>query len=438
MGFIHKGQLVRTMVLVSVLVTLLLAFTLSTSAEQAEPVKIVYMTPLMDRSPDRELLLEAKAIFESMHPNIEIELLAAGGEAPYAKATTMLAGGVQIDVLDDTESYIPFANAGMVADLSAFIERDHDVSIEEIIPSALPIFVQEGRLLALPRLIFATGPVINRAYFSEAGLPTPDQLGDGWNWDALRNSARRITRLAADGSVERYGMLHTPIFQRLTAQMHQAGADLFDRQLQPTRANLNTPEVREALRFIAEATQEGIANRAGIRPFFADRNAGIHLHANVNNRTFLEPDDADTFQVVLPPKGPARGGTELVFSLYFVLKDTRHPQAAWEWVKFLAFDETFQQMKVRTGIIPGDVRSLGRLDEYLVGEPSHIAGWVLNFRDVALHPDNFSRYLTPAQSEIDGIFNPGYLKVLAGEEAVESFLERIQPLVQTALDRVQQ
>ena len=351
-----------------------------------------------------------------------------------------IATDVQIDILDSTASFMTLTATGGLADLAPYLNADPTIKLSDMPELAWQNFSNAGRIYGIPTQIFPVAVVYNRSWFDEAGLAPLRQMGEEWNWQTAKQYAARLTTdTNGDGKIDRYGLYFTRALNRVHAAVHQAGGDLYERYLQPTKALFNSPGAYTGLSFYVDLAVSGNATyEAGFADIYTQRAAAINLDGQPSNYNLYLIDSADDFEVALQPLGPVRRGANMFFGPLHVVKSNRDVEPMWRWIKFLTFDTESQiKMMHATARLPVHLPTLARLEQYVAPYDSKQAAWMLAFREVGIHPDNAPSYFTGADSKINTIFNAEFLKALRGDEALRTVLDRVNPLIQQELDALQ-
>jgi ABC-type glycerol-3-phosphate transport system substrate-binding protein len=170
------------------------------------------------------------AAFEAAHPDIEIDLIAPPCGEAQDKIVTMTATGVPLDVVFNNcvSDYPTLAFQSAFVDLTSLVTRDEaELNTRDLVPGTLDAVRQLGRIYGI---MFTLSPPFGVAYnarhIDEAGLARPPVAFDdpGWTWEKAMDCARHLTRVSADGTVERYGFEPSwNIFVHAVAQ----GSDFF-------------------------------------------------------------------------------------------------------------------------------------------------------------------------------------------------------------------
>jgi len=414
------------------LAILALAILLAMPASAAKST-IVHLTGDHGQSMNDYLKAQAE-IFNTQNPDIEVQIEVVAGNY-LNNAQVRMASGLPIDVLDSTSTFTMLAHMDQLLDLAPFINRSPVANLNYLPSFALSTLTANGKLVGLPSQVFPQGVMYNKDIITEAGLPTPKQLGEDWTWSTLETMAKKLTRdLDGNNAIDIWGVDFARNLNRMDAAIWQAGGALYDRPLNPAKSLYNTEAARIGFSFYANLVKNNVAPVKGVS-LGASRNLAIYLHGQTNWIDRIK-SSMDTWEVSIQPKGPARRGTNVAFAPFHIWSQTKYPEAAWRWMEFLVFNyESMMKYAIATGRLPAFLPALQRMETYLTGDAKE-RNFILDFRNVALDPDNYPRYLTAAQSTIDSIFSKEWSKVLSGQQSVEMMLEMMHPLVQAELDTV--
>ena len=234
-----------------VLLTVMLSAVVSWTA-LATQAKVVHVVA-NHAEPFLEFLNERKAVFEAENPGVEVEILYQPADY-VTKVQLMIAGGIPVDVMDSTHSFMVFSFHDTLADLMPYFRAANYNLDRDILPFAKPVMMADGRLLGIPSQVYAPVPAYNRSYFEEVGVAPLRTLGNEWTWDWLRANGARLTKdVDGDGVADTYAVSFSSGITRVSTVVHQAGGSLFDSYIHPRRALLLTEPVRTGLRVLCRA-----------------------------------------------------------------------------------------------------------------------------------------------------------------------------------------
>jgi ABC-type glycerol-3-phosphate transport system substrate-binding protein len=419
----------------SVLLIAVISWIVCTLVTVSAPITIVHLTGI--HGPQfYDFLIERAAAFEKQNPGVHIDI--QNFPSGYAdKLLVMLGTGSQVDAIDSTPTVLLKDDTDNFADLHSYLKADK-VDLYRLVPSfAKPVLESEGQLLALPNQIYAVVAGYNRSLFDEMGIAPLRDLGDGWNWDWLKQNAGRLTiDVDGDGRPETAGIGFASSFENLTPAIHQAGGSFFERYLNPQQALLDTPQVRQGLGLYAELAQRGWLVSQNRERFVTSRANAISLYNTASHAAYLHLTE-DTIESIVQPKGPVRRGGNLYFGPMRVMKASENPEWACRWLVFLLLSEESQAEMLRvTGRIPVHLPTLSRIGTYLAHETPVRRDFIKQAVDASLDGDNFAAIVSPIKTDIQRVFDPQFRQVINGTLALENFISDMQRQVQAMLDEL--
>lgn len=281
--------------------------------------------------------------FESLHPDIDVELIVVSPMASYReRIPTMYAGNVGPDVaMVHSSDFVSWVE--MFQSLEPFISQD-DIDLDAYFPFSIDAWrwepgsytVGHGPLYAMP-LTFQTVTMFmyNIPAFDEAGLSYPDEA---WTWETEMEAAARLTRdLNGDGVADQVGISGPGSIDDLWARIWQAGGQFID--LAYTESQMHRPEALEAINFVVQPRLTGLQVDVG---GFVTGKAGMGTGGQwlVGTNRYHEVAQF-SWGVALHPKHPVTGLRTIGARPdgIGIMAGTAHPQEAWELVKFLTSEE---------------------------------------------------------------------------------------------------
>lgn len=334
-------------------VCVLVALFTSVSAIAADPVVIRWAE--YPRAGMDEFAAEAIALFQQEYPHVQIEyepLLDA------AQVTTAMAGGVGPDVLTWWTDYLrSWGELGFLVDLGPYMDRDFTADdLDDFNPGQLQEFtLPNGSRYALPLFGGTLATWINKDRFDESGVPYPEA---DWTWDDMRDVARRLTQYDSEGNFLYWGAQASLPYERIVPWIWQNGGDVHapgDNSV----AWLDQPAAVGALQFLADLMHEDRVMPAGgwaVGTGGGDGGLG-------NGRTGMEFEGswAINWYMSRPelnigiahlPQGPGGQASIIAYEGYGLYKDSKHPEEAWAWLRFLTGQEANELRAKCLGLQP--------------------------------------------------------------------------------------
>jgi multiple sugar transport system substrate-binding protein len=292
--------------------------------------------------------------FESKNPSISVKYDLVDYGQLESTLTPQFAAKSPPDLVI-ADGNFPWVSQGLLVDLRDLISRD-GVDLTKL-SGTLPI----GRVLGhdeqygLP--VYLTGGLVffNKTLFDKYGVQYPKQ---GWTMDDLRSAAIALTRDnkdrgPADAGFDAQNIAHYGIFlsgnQIDEPFVRNFGGHFFNQDY--TAALLTDPKTAAAYTYLNDLAcpqhalitpQPGTA--PAVDPFVSQQ---VAIMANGEWQFSLYDQIADfDWDVAPPPRGPS--GYPDDYHVYAasdmigIAKDSKHPDEAWEFIKYLCLDPSAQ------------------------------------------------------------------------------------------------
>ncbi len=262
-----------------------------------------------------------------------------------------IKGGNAPDVaIGFTPSYAgQYCSSGLWEDLTPFMQKDH-MSVSDFAPATLSYTKVSGKQCALPSLTDAYGLYYNTAMFKKAGISSPPQT-----MDELAADAKKLTVKNTDGSIKVAGFVPLNLWEELDIAdiAHSFGAQWFDSsgkaQLATDPAWTQAFEWQKSLvdwygysnlqKFYATYTN------SEFNPTNAFETGKVAMVFDGEWRTAFIRREHPTLAYAtapFPATDPSLYGSGRVGgTIVGIPEGTKHPQEAWDLVKFLATDTPY-------------------------------------------------------------------------------------------------
>jgi multiple sugar transport system substrate-binding protein len=302
------------------------------------PVQLVYQDWRTDWFPPMaQQMLEQ---FHAAHPNIRV-FYVPDPENLTDKMASDFQAGTAPDVFQGCCAHFPtWAQQGHTLDLHPYVESDLDQETIEDWNSAQyrAFFLRDGRQYGLPKYHGALALYYNKDLFDRVVHEYPD---DTWDYDDYREAMTRLTLdLDDDGQTDLWGSTWDVSWERLQVHVNAWGGHLVDPN-DPTKCLMSEPEALGAMEWLRARMwdEKVMATPRDVR-HMTTRDAFISGRvAMVEDGSWALKDilaGADFRVGVAPfPGGPVRRATLATTDGFGIYAGTRHPDAAWELVKFL-------------------------------------------------------------------------------------------------------
>jgi multiple sugar transport system substrate-binding protein len=307
-----------------------------------EKVQLVYQDWRTDWfAPMAQKTLEE---FHATHPNIRVFYTPDPENVEESMLADMQAGTAP-DVFAGCCSFFPiWAQKGFTLDLRPFVEADVDqATIDDWDPAQYnSFFTRDGQQYGLPKYHGALALYYNKDLLDQYDVDYPD---DSWDHDDYLSAMKRLTHdRDGDGKVDLWGSMIDISWDRIQVHVNAWGGHFVDPD-DPTRCLMGEPEAMQAMEWIQArmwedkvmATFLDVQNLETRQAFITEQIAMVEDGSWALKDILTESN----FRVgVAPmPVGPARRVTLATTDGFGIFAGTRHPDAAWELLKFLISKE---------------------------------------------------------------------------------------------------
>jgi len=314
------------------------------TARTANPVQLVYRDWRTDWfAPMAQQMLEE---FHATHPNIRVYYnLDPESNEFDEKSLADLQSGTAPDVFQGCCSFLPiWAQKGYLLDLRPYVQADLDrATIEDWDPVQYKsFFTRDGRQYALPKYHGALALYYNKNLFDQAYV---DYASDSWNHDDYLYAMKLLIRTPnQENPLGVWGSMTDITWERLQVHVNAWGGH-FVNPNDPTKSSMADPAALQAFEWIRArmwddkvmATVLDVQNKGTQEAFIAGQLAMVedgswalkNILANAKFRVGLAAF----------PAGPVRRATLATTDGFGIYAGTKHPEAAWELLKFLISKE---------------------------------------------------------------------------------------------------
>jgi multiple sugar transport system substrate-binding protein len=303
-----------------------------------EKVQLVYQDWRTDWFPP--MVQQMLAEFHDTHPNIRVFYTPDPEDLEDAMLADMQAG-TAADVFQGCCSFFPiWGQQEYALDLRPYVEADLDqTTIDDWDPAQYQaFFTKNGRQYGLPKYHGALALYFNKDLFDQYGVDYPDDM---WNHDDYLAAMQRLTHdRNGDGQTDLWGSMLDISWDRIQMHVNGWGGHLVDPN-DATRCAMADPEAIAAMEWIRArmwddqvmATFLDVQNMTTRQAFSTGQVAMVEDGSWALKDILSEAD----FRIgVAPfPAGPVRRVTLATTDGFGIYAGTKHPDAAWELLKFL-------------------------------------------------------------------------------------------------------
>jgi multiple sugar transport system substrate-binding protein len=320
--------------LAAAVLTLLLLALVSVTQAQEPQTEIKYM---MWGSPE-ELAVWQEMVnqFETAHPDIKVTVDVSDWESYWNKLQTLFAGGTPPDVFAmDAPLYLDWQSRGVLLNLQPYIDATPGF-LDGFYPVTLDVYKQADGYYGLPRDFQTIVLYYNKDMFDAAGMAYPT---DDWTLDDLKAAAKQLTLdKDGDGITDQWGF-STDLWDMELSWSEiiwaYGGSILSDDH---TKTLIYDGAAQDAWKFIASMVLDdksvpdpNQAAQFGGDPFAA----GVSAMTTIGHWVVPQYAGLDfKWDVAAFPAGPAGRATSVNSAGLVIASGSKHPDAAWEFLKY--------------------------------------------------------------------------------------------------------
>ena len=334
----------------------------------AEPVRLVYQDWRTDWFPP--MAQEALEQFHADHPNIRVFYVPDPADVTQTMLTDMEAGTAP-DVFQGCCTHFPaWAQMGHTLDLRPYVEADLDqATIDDWDPAHYcALFSAEGQQFGLPKYQGALALYYNKDLFDEYEVDYPSKA---WDHDDYLAAMKQLTHdRDDDGQTDLWGSTLDVTWDRIQMHVNGWGGHLVD-PTDPKRTLLCEPAAMAAMEWIRARMWDD-----GVMATLLDVQNLSTRQALITGRVAMAEDgswalkdilsEADFGVGVAPfPAGPVRRVTLATTDGFGIYAGTKHPEAAWELLKFLIGKDYGRAMARANFLQPARASLVGEWVEYI-------------------------------------------------------------------------
>jgi multiple sugar transport system substrate-binding protein len=298
--------------------------------------------------------------FSAANPNIKVTMELAPDQQRDEKLVAAMVGGTAPDVFEAWGDIVyKFADKGQVLDLEPYVQADlSQEDLQDFYKWQWDGFAEFNNIrFGMPKYVNIMGVWYNKDLFDAKNVAYPEK---SWTHDDYAQIMRQLT-VEKDGVVEQWGgWIPVWNWDRFWYRLDMFGGNVRD-ATDNTRSTLSDPKSQDALEWsrnlmwdekvLAQPLAIG-QNSWSAEAFFPQKAAmvedGTYPLYMVKN---VEGKFRWGYQHV--PLGPA--GIRKVLGTtdgFLIWKGTKHPDAAWELLKFLSGRQYQEDQVKRTGLLP--------------------------------------------------------------------------------------
>lgn len=308
------------------------------SLRSSGPVQLVYQDWRTEWFPGLAQRMLEK--FHATHPNIRVFYTPDPDQLDERMMADFQAGTAP-DVVSGCCDFFPvWAEKGYMLDLRPYVQADIDQSTISDWDTAQykALATRSGLQFGLPKYHGALALYYNRDLFDAKGLSYPD---DSWTHDDYLDAMTQLIRdRDLNGRIDRWGSMVDIAWDRIQIHINGWGGHIVDPN-DPARSLMSQPEAMAAMKWIRDRMWEDHTMAS-----FLDVQNLETRQAFIQERIAMVEDGSWSLKDILEnapfrvgiatfPSGPAKRVTLATTDGFGIYAGTKHPDAAWELMKFL-------------------------------------------------------------------------------------------------------
>ena len=370
---------------------------------------------------------EQIAAFEAAHPHIKVEFYHGPDDNRLEHLLTLWAAGESWDLLYLNEwMTTDIILQNMMLPLNELMERD-GVRVEDFHPALIEACSHNGVIYCLPQEISPIVVYYNVDWFNRLGVP---RVSDDWTFEEFREIAKRVAH--GDGPSRRYAYVNWFWWGAFMPFIYSNGGEVFTRD---RRAQFSSPEVVDALQFLIDLVhvdQVAVNPHAYEGPWFLEEGYAMYSAGvwDLPGYRYTHPPSFE-WDIALHPAN-VRQQTIAATLNYGISAQTKHPEEAWELLKFLTATEAGQYPVAAMGMALPSYRSPALISEFVdaaQGVPANVEAFLKAAEQTRL--DLFG----PRYREFDSLIWTAVNKAVHQEATVEAAMEELDRILNALLEQ---
>ncbi len=368
-------------------------------------------------SPAEDALVQANLNkFHQAHPNITLKWSPITGDYPTKMRANVASGNVP-DVFYLSSDMAPeYISAGKLLNLSPYMAKDN-VKSADYYPSLItPFSCKSGQVYGIPKDWGTLGVFYNKKMFQSAGVAAPSE---NWTWNDMRTIAKKLTKPGNAASAT-YGITLDAQSQRWMAFLFADGGSVLNADA--SQSTFNNQAGVDSLNFYTGFQRQ---DHSSVRPAdvaapwagdaFGKQRAAMALEGPWLIPYLSEQYSGVQYGIAPVPLAPNGKRADLIFTnAWSAYAQTKHPEAAWEVVKYMTGQEV-QGSQLHAGFALPSLKSLAN-DPYFKQNP----GFKTLFEAATYgYADNFGPHTAVIHEKLDQAVE----KVLLGKADAKSALD---------------
>jgi multiple sugar transport system substrate-binding protein len=381
--------------------------------------------------------------FHAKNPKITVQIKQQGWDDYWSGITTGLVSGTAPDVFTDHLSkYTDFFTKHQILPLDDLIKRDN-VKTDIYQPGLADLWVgSDGKRYGLPKDWDTIGVFYNKKMTDAAGLGDAALSTLTWNPTDGGSYEKAIAHLTMDkngkrgdepgfdkNNVKVYGLWLEGSgsgFGQTQWSMYTGSNDWTATDKNPwgSHYNYDSPKFQETIKWWQSLIQKGYMPTLkqatgvdGLAQLEAGK-AALDTNGDWNSGSVYKAKSANFEPGIFPtPIGPTGKRASMFNGLSdAIYAGTKHKEAAWQWVKYLASSACQDVVASKAIVFPAIPEATDKAAEAFKAKGINVDAFTVHVKDKT----TFLPWITAHAADIDAIMHPAMDAVLGGQADVSS------------------
>lgn len=319
-------------------------------ADDNKPITIQYWHSHAEAQlPGLEYMLEK---FSEEYPHITVEPVYQGAYVDLHKKLQAAVAARDVPAVTNVEvsALSNFADSGVFADLTPYIERD-GFDTNDFSQGMLQAYQYNDRQYGLPLIVSTSVFIYNKTLFDELGVTPPE------TWDEIEEFGKKVA-VIENGETQRYAF-SVPGWDTwyYDPWIYNGGGAIFSEDM--TEVLLDQPESLRWIENFNKWMKEGFMHMgygkgasSNMRTMFLEGKIGMVQHTSAVLKTYLENADFEVGVSFIPgdvQRTSHIGGAGIVM---MDMASDEEKEAAWKFIQFMTSSEHNINWAEKVGYLP--------------------------------------------------------------------------------------
>lgn len=295
--------------------------------------------------------------FEQKNPDIKVDFVHIPKNY-FQKLHLLVASRLTPDVIFLNNINGPvYAENDILLDLSDYLKKDELICENDFFPQSLEAFKFKNTLYAIPRDVSNLVIYYNKDIFDKSNISYPDK---SWNYDQFLSVAQKLTRdFNNDGKIDQFGIGFEEKSLFWLPFLWSNSGGIISPDLKTT--TIATPESIRSIQYYADlrnkyhaAPTASEAGSATMSQLFMQGKVAMQINGRWSVPRYRKDLDFN-WDIAKFPKGSAGSIVDADASGWAISKSSKHPDKAWQLVRFLADKHASQEFTKSGLIVPARV-----------------------------------------------------------------------------------